>query len=116
MIEISTNTQLQIAKADAQRARMERERVTTLDEKTLRKIDKSAEDFENMFLAEMLRPLFAEINKPDEIFGGGKGEEIFGNMLVDEYAKKISDRGGIGLAKHVRDEMIRLQEESNGAR
>lgn len=86
----------------------------SLDAAQLKKIDDAARDFEAMFLTEMLRPMFAEINKPDELFGGGKGEEIFGKMMVDEYGKMMVEKGGIGLAKYVRDEMIRLQEAANG--
>lgn len=93
-----------------------KQKVSTLDAAKLAKIDAAAKEFEAVFLAEMLRPMFAEVNKPDEIFGGGKGEETFSKMLVDEYGKKMVDNGGIGLARFVRDEMIRLQEAANGAR
>lgn len=87
---------------------------TTLSPDQLHKIDEASKDFEASFLAEMLRPMFEEVNQPDELFGGGKGEEVFSNMLVDEYAKTMVASGGIGLASSVRDEMIRLQEAANG--
>lgn len=87
---------------------------SSLSEADLKKIDVAAHDFEASFLTEMLRPMFEEINQPDELFGGGKGEEVFSNMLVDEYAKTMVASGGIGLASFVRDEMIRLQEAANG--
>jgi peptidoglycan hydrolase FlgJ len=88
---------------------------SSLDEKQLKQIDLAAKDFEASFLAEMLRPMFEEVNQPDELFGGGKGEEVFGGMMVDEYAKTMVASGGIGLASYVREEMIRLQEAANGA-
>lgn len=88
---------------------------STLSPAELKRIDIAAQDFEASFLTEMLRPMFEEINKPDELFGGGKGEEVFSNMMVDEYGKQMAANGGIGLAAFVRDEMIRLQEAANGA-
>ncbi|MBU0800695.1 MAG: rod-binding protein [Alphaproteobacteria bacterium] len=89
-------------------------KASTLDAAQLAKIDEAAQEFEAVFLTEMLRPMFEEVNKPDDTFGGGKGEEIFSNMMVDEYGKQMAERGGIGLARFVRDEMIRIQEAANG--
>lgn len=88
---------------------------SSLSPEKLRLIDEAAQDFEASFLTEMLRPMFEEVNQPDDLFGGGKGEEVFSNMMVDEYGKQMAARGGIGLASFVRDEMIRLQEAANGA-
>jgi Rod binding domain-containing protein len=88
---------------------------STLSPAELKRIDVAAQDFEASFLTEMLRPMFEEINQPDDLFGGGKGEEVFSNMMVDEYGKQMAASGGIGLASFVRDEMIRLQEAANGA-
>lgn len=92
------------------------QKASRLDAATLQKIDAAAKDFEAVFLTEMLRPMFEEINKPDPIFGGGKGEEVFSKMMIDEYGKKMVANGGIGLAHYVREEMIRLQEAAHGAR
>lgn len=88
---------------------------STLSPAQLKHIEEAAQDFEASFLTEMLRPMFEEVNQPDDLFGGGKGEEVFSNMMVDEYGKQMAARGGIGLASYVRDEMIRLQEAANGA-
>jgi Rod binding domain-containing protein len=110
-----------IAAQQHRMAEMERKAQTlktpgsSLDQKQLAQIDLAAKDFEASFLAEMLRPMFEEVNQPDEMFGGGKGEEVFGGMMVDEYAKTMVASGGIGLASYVREEMIRLQEAANGA-
>jgi flagellar protein FlgJ len=46
------------------------------------------------------------------VFGGGKGEEVFKGFLLEEYGKSLSKAGGIGLADNVKQEMIRMQEES----
>lgn len=75
-------------------------------------IEQAAEDFEAVFMAEMLKPMFDQI-KPNGMFGGGKGEEVFQGMMVQEYGKIMADRGGIGIAEQVREEMLRIQEQVN---
>lgn len=87
--------------------------VNGLSEKELKKIDASAIDFEAVFITEMLKPMF-EMVKVDDVFGGGKGEDIFRNFQLDEYGKMISKQGGIGLADTVRAQLIHLQLSSKG--
>lgn len=72
------------------------------------KLDAAAQDFEAMFMAEVIRPMFDSI-EIDERFGGGKGEEIFRGMLADEYGKIMSASGGIGLASPVKQALINAQ-------
>lgn len=59
----------------------------------------AALQLEASFLAEMLRA--AKLGQPPEEFGGGIGEEQFSSLLVDTYAQKLVERGGIGLAEHI---------------
>ena len=84
---------------------------TKLDAKTLERINVASKDFEANFLSEMMKPMFAGVDV-DPTFGGGKGEEVFRDFLVQEYSKKMADRGGIGIATAVRDHMIKTQEAS----
>ena len=84
-----------------------------LTEKDLSRIDAAAQDFEAMYLTEMLRPMFDEVNQPDPVFGGGKGEEVFNGMMLDHYGKIMAKAGGVGIAQYVRDEMIRIQQEAH---
>lgn len=79
-----------------------------------KKIEAAAQDFEATYLAEMMKPMFAEVNKSDPLFGGGKGEEVFNGMLVQEYAKIMAQRGGIGIAEHVKAELLKIQEAQQG--
>ena len=60
---------------------------------------KAAQDFEAAFLAEMLKT--AGVNELRTGFGGGAGEEAFASLLTDEYARKMTAAGGIGLAERV---------------
>jgi peptidoglycan hydrolase FlgJ len=69
--------------------------------------------FEQMFLSQMLTPMFEGISS-NGTFGGGKGEEMFRSFQVDAYAQAISRRGGIGIAQQVAREILLLQEKPNG--
>lgn len=72
---------------------------------------KTAEEFESVFLANMLESMSAGI-KTDGPFGGGKTEATYRSMLAGEYAQGIARAGGIGVANQVAREMLALQEMS----
>ena len=69
---------------------------------------KVAEEFEAMFIAQMLAPMFEALDT-DGPTGGGSAERAFRPMLVDEYAKEMGKQGGIGLADQVYTEILRMQ-------
>jgi len=75
---------------------------------TPEQIRAAAEDFEAVFLAQVLEHMMGESTKSS--FGGGPGESAFQSMLNDEYAKVIAKAGGIGLADALAREMLALQE------
>lgn len=70
---------------------------------------RAAEEFEAVFLAEMLAPMFEALNT-DGLGGGGVGEQIFRPMLVERYAEALAAAGGVGIAESVMRELMRLQE------
>ncbi len=70
---------------------------------------RAAEEFESVFLAEMLAPMFEGLST-DGLGGGGMGEEIFRPMLVERYAESISRSGGVGIADSIVRELMRMQE------
>ena len=80
----------------------------------MKRIDKTAQDFEAMFLSEMLKPMFETV-KVNEMFGGGKGEEIFSGFLRDEYSKMLSAQGGIGIAGLVKEQLIEMQSKAKAS-
>ena len=71
--------------------------------------ERAAEDFEAVFLAQMLAPMFAGLGD-DPLFSGGPGEAIFKSLLIDEYANSMAEAGGLGLNSAVLRELINLQE------
>lgn len=76
------------------------------------RIEESAKEFEAMFMTEMLRPMFEDL-KPNEMFGGGKGEEIFQSMMLDEYGKNMAATGTLGIADLVKQQLIEMQSKQN---
>ncbi|MGQ0662595.1 MAG: rod-binding protein [Pseudomonadota bacterium] len=71
------------------------------------------EEFEALFLAQMLSPLFEGV-ATDGPLGGGQAERMIRSFQVDEFAKAIARRGGIGIADAVVREILRTQERSHG--
>jgi Rod binding domain-containing protein len=69
---------------------------------------KVAEDFEAMFVSQMITPMFAGLEADGE-FDGGSAEQSYRGMLINEYGKSIARAGGIGLAAPVKAELIRMQ-------
>ncbi len=60
---------------------------------------KAAQSFEASFLGEMLK--YTGLNEMPSGFGGGAGEEAFGSFLTEEYARLLTEHGGIGIAERV---------------
>ena len=73
------------------------------------KAREQANEFEASFLAALLRPVFEGLAKDNE-FGGGFAEETWSGLLTDEYAKGIQSSANLGIADHVYDQLIQLQE------
>ncbi len=67
-------------------------------------IDKNSElykasvEFESLFIRQMLEVMRKTIHKEDDILGGGMTRDVFEGMLYDEYAKKMAETAGFGLA------------------
>jgi len=69
----------------------------------------AAEDFEAVFISQMLAPMF-EGMEDDSYFGNGPGNDVYRSMMVEQYGKSIARAGGFGLADAVQREILRLQE------
>ncbi len=109
-------TMIERAKAEGYGVRTQA-KVTDLEAKIapakLAQIRKSADEFENVFVSQMLGHMFDGIGT-DETFGGGRGEEMFKPMLTEQFGKQITRRGGLGIANQVYSELLRAQEASHG--
>ncbi|MDC0997961.1 rod-binding protein [Rhodospirillaceae bacterium] len=64
---------------------------------------------EGLFLSQMLGHMFKGI-KTDGLTGGGNGEAIFRDLLIQEYGSAISKSSGIGLANSIERQLLEMQE------
>jgi Rod binding domain-containing protein len=74
------------------------------------KIGKAAEDFEGMFMTQMLQPMFDTIDV-DPNFGGGHGEQVMRSFLTQEYGKLIAKNSNFGITSAVKNQMLKMQAE-----
>ena len=87
---------------------------TTDDEKKMRD---TANDFEAVFIKQLLDAMEKTIEREDSVMGGGSSEGYFRDMMYDETAKQIAHRPGgsaFGLGEAIYRQMAKMQ-PSDGA-
>jgi Rod binding domain-containing protein len=77
------------------------------DSPKLAKAKEAAQDFEAIFLSQMLATMSQELGGAGGVAGG---DEVYRDMFNKEVAKMISRSGGIGVADAVLQEMLKVQE------
>ncbi len=89
---------------------------TKLPPQQVARIQKASQDFEAMALGQMLAPMFETVDASKGVFGGGSGEQAWKPMMVNELGKQMAKSGGVGLARPVMEQMMRMQEaQTEGA-
>jgi peptidoglycan hydrolase FlgJ len=73
------------------------------------KIKEAAQEFEAVFISQMLEHMFGGV-KTNELFGGGQSEDIYRSMMIDEYGKLIAKSGGVGIADQVTRQLLQEQD------
>jgi peptidoglycan hydrolase FlgJ len=78
----------------------------------VRKVDpknaETAKNFEAVFLGQMTQLMLESVGKGE--FSGGAGEDIFRGVLAEKLGAEIANRGGVGLAPVVLDQILKLQQ------
>ncbi len=73
-------------------------------------IQETAQKFETSFMSVMIGQMFEhEDDGADKAFTGGAGAQMFKSVLAEAMAKKMTAKGGIGLAASVQREMLKMQ-------
>lgn len=62
------------------------------------KLKAACQDFESLFVKQMLDSMRKTVTKSG-LMDGGFGEEIYQDFLYDEYAKEIAQTANLGIAK-----------------
>lgn len=70
--------------------------VKVLSDKDEKKLKESCQEFEAIFLSELLKSMRATVPK-NSLLGESFGQDVFQSMLDDEYAKQTSRTSSIGL-------------------
>jgi peptidoglycan hydrolase FlgJ len=68
----------------------------------------AAQQFEAMFLNTMFQQMYTGMDGEGP-FGGSGALKIWRSMLTDQYAKNFANNGGIGIASHVYDALLKQQ-------
>jgi len=68
----------------------------------------AAQQFEAMFLNTMFQHMFTGLNGEGP-FGGSGPLKVWRSMLTEQYAKTFAKSGGIGIATHVYDALLKQQ-------
>jgi Rod binding domain-containing protein len=76
------------------------------------KARKASQEFEAMFLEQMLERVFASSGEEGPLGDNGAGGAVYRSLLVKEYAGGLAKSGGVGIADTVYREMLKLQEGS----
>ena len=69
---------------------------------------KAAQDFESVFLGQMVAQMYTGLDAQGT-FGGGFAEETYRSLLYQELGRQMSASGGVGIADAVYAEMVKLQ-------
>jgi Rod binding domain-containing protein len=73
------------------------------------KAKKTATDFEKMFLENSLDRMTQSEGTDGPLGENGTGGGVYRSMLTKEYANKIVQSGGVGIADSVFREMMKMQ-------
>jgi peptidoglycan hydrolase FlgJ len=65
-------------------------------------------EFESMFLNSMFEQMNTNVDGEGP-FGGSGAQKVWRSFLTNQYAQMYSKAGGVGIAKHVYDELLKLQ-------
>lgn len=86
-------TTANLAQWNASQVRLEVPRAD--DQTRLRAV---AKEFESLFAKQMLDSMRDTLNKEDDMFNGGMAQDIFDDMLYEEYARMMANTGSLGIA------------------
>ncbi len=70
----------------------------------------TAKNFEAVFLGQMTQLMLESVQQGEGAVSGGHGEEMFRGIMAEKLGNSIAQRGGIGLAPVVLDQIIKLQQ------
>ena len=114
MDNISTDNLMSLGSAgmQAESAKLQQMKAAYMNpaDKDHKKLKQAAQEFESVFVQQMLDAMDKTVNREDSVLGGGSAEDYFRGMLNEQVAKSISTRqggSGFGLAESIYQQMER---------
>lgn len=80
-----------------------------------KKLKKSCDDFESMFITMMMREMDKTVHQ-ESMFSGGKGEEMFSDMKTMAISQKIAEGSSFGLSEALYGQLSAQAEEAQAVR
>jgi Rod binding domain-containing protein len=71
------------------------------------KLFEQCREFESIFVKMMLKEMRKSVDKSDSLLSGGWAEEIYSDMLDDQYSSSIAENAGFGLADQLYKQLAR---------
>jgi flagellar protein FlgJ len=68
----------------------------------------ASRDFESMFLNSMFQQMYSGVDG-DGPFGGSGALKVWRSFMTDQYSKTFAKAGGIGIAPHIYNELLKMQ-------
>ncbi len=78
--------------------------MTDYRKRELERLQNAADDFEAILINQMFKSMRQTINKT-ELMHGGTAEDIFEDMLYDEYSKEFSKTKKLGISEMIFEQM-----------
>ena len=69
-----------------------------------KRLDSACTELESLFIHQLFQQMRATVPKSD-LLGGGSAEELYTSMLDQELSKELAERGGIGLAALLKEQI-----------
>ena len=82
---------------------------TPLDPQKDARIRAAAQEFEAMFLGQMVNEMLRD--SMPKTMNGGFGEEMFRSMMGDQLGRQLAERGGIGLSDQIYRSLLDRNEQ-----
>jgi Rod binding domain-containing protein len=79
---------------------------TRVDKKS--KLYEQCQEFESIFVKMMLKEMRNSVDKNDSLLSGGWAEDIYQDMLDDEYSKTMAKNAGLGLSEQLYKQLSKL--------
>ncbi|MCS6860470.1 MAG: rod-binding protein [Abditibacteriales bacterium] len=68
---------------------------------------KATQDFEAIFVAQLLSQMRKAMAPPSSLLGGGREEETFREWMDQEIGKSVARRGGLGIGEAVYRQLLK---------